>query len=258
MDKSNGGARETGLSTDDVLPGSRSAERLANLRDVGGLPLTDGGVTNSGVLYRSDASYDGDAAPSHLLFWPPATVVDLRTAGEIARVPYAWPEDTAVHHRPLHAAAVPANLRGGDIGDVYGFILDSAPDRVAGVVDLVATQPGPVLVHCAAGKDRTGIVVAALLLTAGVEPRAVIDDYVATSANMPAVVQRLVARGLRGSGDAALPGSWAQAPREAVQKVIERLTSHPEGVEGWLVEHGAAPARLAHWRARLTDQEPVR
>lgn len=232
---------------------------LVNLRDVGGLPLGGGGVARSGVLYRGDASYDGDVAPVHVAVWPPAAVVDLRTAAEIDRAPHAWPDATAVHHRPLHAAAVPASLRAsGDIGDVYDFILATVPDRVAGVVDLVAAQPGPVLVHCAAGKDRTGIVIAALLLSAGVEPEAVVADYVATASNMPAVVRRLVDRGMGGAGDTSLPSSWADAPQAAVEKVVDRFTSHPGGVDGWLVQHGARPARLDQWRHRLSGVEQVR
>jgi hypothetical protein len=55
-------------------------------------------------------------------------------------------------------------------------ILDKASEPVAALLAPVAAAEGPALVHCAAGKDRTGIVVAALLLAAGVEPDSVVAD----------------------------------------------------------------------------------
>lgn len=234
---------------------SSASDRLVNLRDLGGLPIVGGGVTRHGVLYRGDASYSGDLAPLTVAIWPPKVVIDLRTEREAARMPYTWPERTQVLSNPLHEAAVPENIRtGGGVARLYAHILDEVPERVAGAVDLVTTAPvGPVLLHCAAGKDRTGIVVAALLLAAGVEQEAVIADYAATAVNMAALERRWLDKGVRNEHSRPLPDGWLLAPAASMATVVERLTAHPCGVVGWLVANGASRTALDAWTTRLAE-----
>lgn len=228
---------------------------LVNLRDLGGLPLTGGGTTRAGVLYRSDAPYPGDDDPAHVEVWPPATVIDLRSEREVERFPFEWGATTRVHHHEVHDAAMPANLpREADLLALYAMILDAVPERIAGAVDLAATAPeGPVLVHCAAGKDRTGIVVAALLLAAGVLPEAVVADYLATEANMAALEERWVAQQVRPRGEPPLRPSWLLTPEPAITAVVDRMLAWPGGVAGWLTDHGTAPEHLEAWRERISD-----
>ena len=165
---------------------------LANLRDLGGLPLVSGGNTQPGVLLRSDAPYAGDLAPADLsdgIGWPPAAVIDLRSERERRRTPYPWPAGVAVAH-DLHEAGDVAVNGGLGLLASYQAILTTAAARVTAVPGLLATD-GPTLIHCAAGKDRTGIVVAVLLLLAGVEPEAVVADYLLTGPRMAGVIARL-------------------------------------------------------------------
>lgn len=230
---------------------STMSDSLVNLRDVGGLPVRGGGTTRSEVLYRGDAPYPDDAAPEGVVTWPPATVIDLRSDPELARVSVEWPEATSFHHHPIHAAAVPDNLRvQGDLTDLYDFILEAVPGRVARVVDIVGApdRQGPFFVHCAAGKDRTGLVVASLLLAAGVEPDAVITDYVATAKNMQALQDRWEHKSGRAH---SVRAEWLLAPEPAITKVVEIFEGTDGGAAGWLVEHGADEARLDVWRGRI-------
>lgn len=224
---------------------------LVNLRDVAGLPMEDGGTTRSGVLYRSDAPRTDDSVPAHVPSWPPRVVVDLRSHREVQRSGCEWPGQTTVHHHPLHDAAAPGVTPPGDLPELYDLILDSGAARIAALVPLVAHADGPVLVHCALGKDRTGVAVAALLLAAGVRPEAVITDYLFTASNMPALRQRWASVRSAQPARPLLDDHWFETPEPAIVAVVERITTAPGGPAGWLRGHGADDTDLHKWRERI-------
>jgi protein-tyrosine phosphatase len=233
-----------------------------NLRDLGGLRTVDGRRTRPGVLYRSDALYVGDAAPAFLTTWPPAVVIDLRSPGE-HHGESPWDDRSRVHQLPMmrqaaivtEALARRAREEAGSDGDyflrwVYEHIVDDVPDQLAGLVGIAASAGGPVLVHCAAGKDRTGIAIATLLLAAGVAHEEIVADYTATAENMPALLTRLAGLG-RGYPDLRPSDPRLRAPAELIELVIERLDGGPGGVTAWLTRHGASESDVAAWRERF-------
>jgi protein-tyrosine phosphatase len=126
------------------------------------------------------------------------------------------------------------------------------PGQPAALVELAASAPGPVLVHCAAGKDRTGMAVAVLLLAAGVEPESVTADYTATSANMGLLLSRLAELGgglpVNTDGQADL----LAAPAEAIAVVVGGLMGWPGGPQAWVTDHGGSAASIRQWRERIT------
>ena len=227
----------------------------ANLRDVGGLALADGGVTRSGMLYRSDALYPHDEVTETPPDWPPAVVVDLRSEFERDRAgEFPWPPSTRAHHVPLMGEAAPQVLD-RPLGDLYLHTLDASGRLIAEVAAIVAAAPGPALVQCAAGKDRTGVVIAVILLAIGVEPEQVIADYTATTESMRAVLARMAARlGWEMPPFEDLPPLLREAPRDAIAAVIDVVASGPGGAAGWLASHGMSPADLGRLRAKLTAQ----
>ncbi|MFS3128234.1 tyrosine-protein phosphatase [Nocardioides sp. Bht2] len=235
-------------------------DTLVNLRDVGGLPIVGGGATRDGVLYRGDALWPDDALPGGVGSWPPALVIDLRSDIEVERVTYPWEPGSRYQHHPVHERAIPTDLaEQGNLSDMYAFLIDHAGDRLAAVVSLVADDlGGPALVHCSAGKDRTGLVVAALLLAADVEPEAVVDDYLATGTNMDDLVARWQKRAelhgktfQSGTNDQGTMTKWLLTPREAIELAVDRFTSAAGGARGWLTAHGAEPAKIDAWRNRI-------
>lgn len=237
---------------------------LCNLRDLGGLPTGDGGRTRPGVLYRSDLPLADDGAPASVPVWPPATVLDLRAPAErrLARHPLAVPGTT------VHTVALIDDARlAGAAGDpwppraslpawfagLYGGWLRERPEAVARAVDVAARSATPLLVHCAAGRDRTGVVVALLLSAAGVQRDAVVADYRRTEGNQEALMVRLAARGAvrTGPGRARL---GRLATPEAIERVLDHVDAHPGGVHGWLTGHGADAAALERWKATLVGR----
>lgn len=218
-----------------------------NVRDVGGLPLADGGVTVTGVLTRGDALYAGDEPPGGM-GWPPALVVDLRSGAERRRSPFPWPGATRVVSHELFDPGDLSRLpRNTDLLDVYRGMVAHAGRGIATLVD-VMPEGGGTYLHCSAGKDRTGTAVAALLLLAGVQEEAIIADYARTEVAMNGVLDRLVTVGAlqRGAWDPA----WAKAPAEAIKLVIDEVGSGARA-RSWFVARGASEAGIDRWVRRI-------
>ena len=163
-----------------------------NFRDVGGITTAEGPVQR-GVVYRSAVlsrlDPEGQAALESLGV---TDVFDLRGTREIvAEGPDQVPGSVTVRHAPfnpedddtpVHEAAeavADPRTQSDFIRDYYAALptMPSAQRSVASLLRTVATGPGSVLVHCAAGKDRTGWAIAALLTAAGAGRASVTADY---------------------------------------------------------------------------------
>lgn len=240
-----------------------SHRQLANLRDLAGLRLTGGGTIPAGILYRGDAPYPGDAVPQSVPVWPPATVIDLRSAGETP-AGHSWPDGTILHNIPLMAeanvigatadprwaAALPATLE-----LLYQHMLEIVPQRLASLFALAADSRGPVLVHCTAGKDRTGIAIAVLLLVGGTEPADIIADYTASAANMVVLIHRLKALGRSLPADMDITSARLRAPAAAIGVVVGRLSEWPGGPQEWAQANGASAKDVRRWRKHLAGED---
>jgi rhodanese-related sulfurtransferase len=236
--------------------------RLANARDVGGLPTATGSHVRHGLLLRSDAPLPDDAPPEGLA-WPPTLVLDLRSPSETGPVhPLARP-GTTVLNLPLLADADPSRMISAptppSLPDLYTAILAEAVAQLDRILELITTADGPVLVHCAAGKDRTGVLVALLLAAVGV-PRAEIEaDYQRTAANMGGVLERVIrARPPQLQETvrvriASTPPELLGTPTEALSVVLDQLDAHPGAAVGWLRERGVSAELLAALSRRLVQ-----
>lgn len=118
------------------------------------------------------------------------TVLDLRQGVERAEQPSAVPADVAdlhVDHDGLeHAGFWAGYWENGLVGTPLYYLphLAALPERTVAVLSAIATAPaGGVLFHCAGGRDRTGLIAGVLLSIAGVEPDAIVADYLTTIDN---------------------------------------------------------------------------
>ncbi len=166
---------------------------LSNYRRLSGLPIRGGGSLVADQIVRSAqlcdfAHSDYDVLLSHRV----QTIVDLRSAHERQRYPSAW-----LNHQPLSVIYAPIrrDLRASDayrqrlrenlstqgaintMKAIYGDYPSVAMESLIQLCHAILARRGPVLVHCAAGKDRTGFVIAMLLEAVGVERDAIIEDY---------------------------------------------------------------------------------
>ena len=179
-------------------------EGCHNFRDLGGYPTRDGRQLRWRVLFRSDALHHLTPADVARLRGEIGLgdVVDLRSSGEIAidgRGRLAA-EDVRIHHLPLFdgEGTVSADLGARiTLCDRYFLMTEHAKRPIARVIQTLAEAEGPAVYHCAAGKDRTGVISAVLLGLLGVADELIVADYAATRKNLDAIVARLMAeRGL--------------------------------------------------------------
>lgn len=239
------------------LPQAQS--HLANARD---LADAASGI-RQGVVFRADAPQRGDEPPAGLTPWPPATVLDLRGPDEKGE-PHALAETSRVVEIDILAGA---NLVGGaaqhaltSLGAMYAGMIEGAPaSGLTLVVSEVAHDDAPVLYHCSAGKDRTGVASALMLRLLGLDRGTVVADYTATAANMPGVLARIVRALPRelteapGAASAltAVPQSVFDAPATAIEAVLDAWDEHDGGTEGWYLAHGGNAQTLTALRERL-------
>jgi protein-tyrosine phosphatase len=133
----------------------------------------------------------------------------------------------------------------------YMSYLRRRPDSIAGSIRTIARAERAVLVHCAAGKDRTGVVVALALDAAGVEREAIVADYMATRDRIDAIMARLLSSPTyRDELEGHAP--HAHAPVAAsMERVLELVDEQSGGSAAWLGAHGLEQTDLERLRRRL-------
>jgi len=256
---------------------------LANLRDVGGIPTTDGGTIASGRLLRSDNLQSlTDRDVERLLELRLTDVVDLRSdfeaesegPGPLTRVPQVhihqhslfreWREGVGEDKpdtRPevLPGAALPwIDLSPSvqvdhPIASHYLSYLSDRPDSVVGALRDIARADGATLVHCAAGKDRTGTVVALALMLVGAERDAVVADYAASSERMQAIVDRLMSTKTYADNLRGRPLSSHLTYPATMEAFLDHVLTEYGTVEALLGRLGWTETDTAQLRAKLLD-----
>ena len=237
-----------------------------NVRDLGGLPTDDGRTTTAGVLLRSDnlqGLSDKDVrrlVDDHGV----TTVLDLRTPTEVRAegpgplvteglrhvnldlIP-TWDEEVRTDRIVPHE-----QREEGDLSHFYLTYLDQMPQSVVDALRVIADPAsGPVVVHCAAGKDRTGVIVAMALLVAGVDREEIVADYALTGERIEAIRDRLVASPTYAEDMKSRPLDDLRPHAHSMRHFLDRL-DELGGVEAWLSRHGFGPDEQAALRKRLT------
>ena len=166
-----------------------------NLRDMGGYPTTNDSCTRWGMLLRSDSLHRLPLeSQGRLIYFGVRTVIDLRTEMEAATAPdvFARSDRVAYIHLPMLAPHIVDLHRAESLEELNRLLVDRCQNQVALVVSLLAEEHRtPAIVHCSAGKDRTGLVIACLLDLVGVERETIVEDYLQTRYYMQNLSQDL-------------------------------------------------------------------
>jgi protein tyrosine/serine phosphatase len=259
-----------------------------NMRDLGGLPTSDGGRTVPGRILRSDnlQTLTPDDVARLRTDFGLREVIDLRTTAEIlleGRGPLRDVPDVVHrhfsllpergHHTDVFAVEeddpvaemsegwvetlLPRQTAADDRGEPpavrsYLGYLSDRPDHVVGALRaLTAADPGASVVHCAAGKDRTGVVVALALAVADVPHEEIVADYAMTADVIDALVAKLAASATYAE-DMDQRDIASHTPRaETMDRLLSVLDERFGGPVGWLDAHGFGADERAALRARL-------
>jgi hypothetical protein len=136
----------------------------------------------------------------------------------------------------------------------YMSYLGRRPDSVVESVRTIARTDGAVLVHCAAGKDRTGVVVAVALDAAGVDREAIVSDYLATEQRIEAILDRLVSSPTyRAELEGHDPRRHAPVPG-TMERVLQLVDQRFGGTANYLQERGLDDSDLERLGQRLAPE----
>lgn len=235
-------------SAGPARPAMADAHRLKlegayNFRDLGGYRTSDGKQVKKGMLYRSEnlASLT-DRDYEQLAALQIKVLCDFRGADEKKRQPTKWrgsmieefpqPIEAQSGSSPLMAklmsGAPPAELK-AVMTSLYGDFATKNVPQYARLMRRIADGGVPVLYHCTAGKDRTGVFTAMLLATLGVPRATVMEDYLQTNQYVmtPEAIERMSAS-MRGMGMNAPADATALRPvlgveREYLEAVFAKI-----------------------------------
>jgi protein-tyrosine phosphatase len=256
-------------------------EGLANLRDVGGMPTSDGGEIATGRLLRSD-NLQGltPADVDRLLDLGLTDVVDLRSEYEVesegpgplsghpeVHIPQhslfrEWREGIGEDKPDVRPDAVPDEAlpwvdltptvtAENPVASIYLSYLADRPDSVLASLRHIGEADGATLVHCAAGKDRTGTIVAMALSVAGADRDAIIADYAASTERMEAILERLLGTRTYAENLRDRPMSSHATYPETMQVFLDFVDSEYGGAEPLLGRMGWTDADSARLKAKL-------
>jgi protein-tyrosine phosphatase len=242
-----------------------------NLRDFGGYATADGRRVKRGMLYRSGTMAlltDEDAATLRSLGI--RTVFDLRRADERKAQPTRWHEgsDTVYWSRDyieesgvlgamLRDETADAALFQDTMTRIYGRILKDHAPSYAAMFDHLARGDAPLLVNCAAGKDRTGVAVALVLLAIGVSREDVIADYLLTNDHCDwnwrfSIEESRFSRAYRDTPERIMPVLRAES--FYLDAMFVALKEQHGGLDGYLKEIGVSDEALGSIRALLVEE----
>jgi protein-tyrosine phosphatase len=235
-------------------------EGCLNFRDLGGYPTAAGRRLKWRHVFRSDALHrltatDVTQVRDHLGL---TTVIDLRSTGELRAEGRGALETEPLdfHHLPLfdgEAARAGSWSTELTLADRYFLLCRVAREPVARVVTTLAEARGPAVYHCAAGKDRTGVVSAVLLGLLGVPDEVIVADYAATQENLDAIIARLLETQGYQAMLSALPPDTLHAEGATMLEFLQRMRAEYGSLRDYARDAGVSDAALERLAARLLE-----
>jgi protein-tyrosine phosphatase len=231
-------------------------EGAYNFRDLGGLTTKDGRRVVGRRLFRSDTLQELTEGDAEYLVHSLKikTVVDLRSGAEsveegrgpLSRYPICY------INIPLVDVDRPHGAPGQFTVNQYLDHLETDGNLVRAIEVVSRSLEAPTIVHCAAGKDRTGVLCALILLIVGVTEDEVIKDYAATSTNMVRIRERFSRLPRYARNMARLPDEIYRCEPSTMQIFIAELKRRYRRADAWALAKGIDSETVQNLKSALT------
>jgi protein-tyrosine phosphatase len=231
-------------------------EGCLNFRDLGGYTVRSGNTIRRGLVFRSDALHRvtrHDVARLRALGI--GDILDLRSTAELraeGRGPLAH-EAIRFHHVPLFDGDTRGGSAAMSLAERYVLLAEFAKTPIAKVVTTLAHTDAPAVYHCAAGKDRTGVVSAILLALLDTDDETIAGDYALTQENLDAIIDRLNETDGYQTMLAALPPDTLHARPDTILDFLAQLRGKYGSMHGYARAAGVAEGTLDRLAARLLE-----
>ena len=247
-----------------------------NFRDLGGYRTADGRIVKWGTIYRSGAMHRLTTDDfRYLASAGLKTVVDLRSTSERSKEAVAWPEgmkpevhskDYELDSRTLFASLAKPGLTGAEVKATMARFYRDVPitfaDQYSVIFAEILAGDTPLAFNCSAGKDRTGVASALLLIALGVPRETAIEDYLLSNTYFKPDVAAADPKDPQVAFFARLPAEARQAlmgvDRSYLEAALATVDAYPGGPEAYYREKlGMDVASIAKLRDKLLVRQPA-
>lgn len=238
-----------------------------NFREVSRLPTVNGSTIAPGRLFRSDTLQFLTERDVDLLVREIGikTIVDLRLPYEVETEGFGFPGSSIPqhHHLPFRVDgtdgtndATPILQAKDPMVPHYLGYLRTMPSSVTQIIRVLGSTGGtPAVIHCAAGKDRTGVAVAVVLSAVGVPDDVIAEEYARNAERIPQVMSQL--RSMKSYGDSIdrLPPEAHLTDPVYMSRFLAAVQDIYGGVRQYLTDHGVSEDELRALTYSLTESD---
>ena len=227
-----------------------------NIRDVGGYATLDGHVTRWRTLLRADSPNNLPLASQQtLLEYPIHTIIDLRRTAELQKSPNIFAQSTHVKYVNISLLEDEGKVtQVQSLEALYCLMLDTSQEQIKLVMETMAQDDTfPCLLHCAIGKDRTGLITALLLSLSSVPSTTIADDYALSEQYLDPLLKAMRLRAQHRGEDVSRLAWLIRSRKETMHATLAYLEERYGNTASYLSMLGITDQQMDAIRSQLVE-----